>query len=76
MFWSGEQAIGLGLADKAGSLSKLEKELKLDKAVLYNQKDPMQQIFGRFATQIGQGMGESFANQMDSKLQNDSKELK
>ena len=76
LFWSGEQAIGLGLADKAGSLSKLEKELKLDKAVLYNQKDPMQQIFGRFATQIGQGMGESFANQMDSKLQNDSKELK
>lgn len=75
LFWSGEQAVQLGLADKTGSLSKLEKELKLDKAVLYNPKDPMQEIFGKFAMQLGNGMGESFANQMGVKLQNDSKQL-
>lgn len=75
LFWSGEQAVQLGLADKTGSLSKLEKELKLDKAVLYNPKDPMQEIFDKFAMQLGNGMGESFANQMGVKLQNDSKQL-
>ncbi|ELA08763.1 signal peptide peptidase [Moraxella macacae 0408225] len=75
LFWSGEQAVQLGLADKTGSLSKLEKELKLDKAVLYNPKDPVQEIFGRFGLQLGSGIGGSFANQLNLKLQNDSKQL-
>lgn len=75
LFWSGEQAIELGLADKAGSISKLKKELKLDDAVLYNPKDPMHQLFGRFASQLGSGMGESFANQLELKFKNDSKQL-
>ncbi|MFW2177833.1 MULTISPECIES: signal peptide peptidase SppA [unclassified Moraxella] len=70
LFWSGEQAINLGLADKKGSIASLEKQLKLDNAVVYNEEDPMKKVFGKFASQIGHGMGEtfskSFANQMTS----------
>lgn len=75
LFWSGEQAIELGLADKSGSISNLKKDLKLDEVVLYNPKDPMQQLFGRFASQLGNGIGESFANQIELKFKNDSKNL-
>lgn len=59
LFWSGEQAINLGLADKKGSIASLEKQLKLDNAVTYNTVDPVQKVFGKFASQIGYGMGKS-----------------
>lgn len=68
LFWSGEQAINLGLADKKGSIASLERQLKLENAVTYNAQDPMQKIFGKFASQIGQGMGETFSKNLASKI--------
>lgn len=64
LFWSGEQAINLGLADKKGSIASLEKQLKLDNAVSYNHQDPVQKIFGKFASQVGYGMGETLGKRI------------
>lgn len=64
LFWSGEQAINLGLADKKGGISALEKQLKLDNVVSYNPEDPMKKVFGQFASQIGYGMGEKLASRV------------
>lgn len=75
LFWSGEQAINLGLADKSGSIGKLKTELKLDDAVIYNPKDPMHKLLGRFATSFGRSVGAGLANELGSKVQNDDKQL-
>lgn len=76
LFWSGEQAIGLGLADKAGSMSSLEKSLKLEDSVDYTPQDPMKALFGKFATQIGHGVGETLAAKMGVDMQSDQTEMK
>ncbi len=57
LFWSGEQAIDLGVADKKGSLTTLKKELDLDDAYIYNPDDPMNKLFERFSMQMGKGFG-------------------
>ena len=59
LFWTGEQSIALGLADKEGSISSLEKELKLDSAVNYTTMDPFQSLMDRFAIKLGAGIGSS-----------------
>lgn len=59
LFWTGEQAIDLGLADKKGSLMTLEKELKLDNVVDYTPVDPMRMFLNNFALQLGSGIGSS-----------------
>lgn len=64
LFWSGEQAVQLGLADKTGSIYALEKQLKLENSVNYNPEDPMKKVFGKFASQIGYGVGEKLADKM------------
>lgn len=64
LFWSGEQAIKLGLADKAGSIDSLERALKLDTQVTYNPEDPVKRVFGKLASQVGYGMGERLAERM------------
>ncbi|MDO5650732.1 MAG: signal peptide peptidase SppA [Moraxella sp.] len=60
LFWSGKQAIELGLADKAGSVSTLKKSLALETAVNYTPQDPMQKLLDRFGVQVGKGVGASF----------------
>lgn len=75
LFWSGEQAINLGLADKKGSISNLEKQLHVDGSVNYNPKDPVRQVFGRFANQVGYGMGERLAGELGVTLPNQSNKL-
>lgn len=59
LFWTGEQAIALGLADKKGSLMSLEKELDIDNVVDYTPVDPMQMFLNNFALQLGSGIGSS-----------------
>ena len=75
LFWSGEQAINLGLADKKGGISTLESQLKLDNVVEYNPEDPVKKVFGKFASQIGYGFGETlskgFASQLTHAAAND-----
>lgn len=59
LFWTGEQAIDLGLADKKGSLMTLEKELDLDHVIDYTPVDPMEMFLNNFALQLGSGIGSS-----------------
>lgn len=59
LFWTGEQSIALGLADKTGSIASLEKELKLDNVVNYTPMDPFQLFMDRFAVKLGAGVGTS-----------------
>lgn len=57
LFWTGEQSIKLGLADKTGSVQSLEKSLKLKNTVNYTPADPFEQLFDRFAVKLGAGIG-------------------
>ncbi|XID75515.1 signal peptide peptidase SppA [Alkanindiges sp. WGS2144] len=67
LFWTGEQAIGLGLADKTGSVTTLARELKLNKAVDYTvQRNPLESILGRMGSSIGQGIGNSIQQGLTS----------
>ena len=59
LFWTGEQSIELGLADKKGSISSLEKELKLNNVINYSPSDPFQLFMDRFAVKLGAGVGSS-----------------
>lgn len=65
LFWSGDQAIKLGLADKVGSISTLSRELKIDRVVDYTvQRHPLDSILNMSANQIGQGIGQSLKHEM------------
>lgn len=59
LFWTGKQSIELGLADKAGGISQLQKELELDTIVNYTYVDPMRALFDRFGVHVGKGLGQS-----------------
>lgn len=73
LFWTGKQSLELGLADKTGGISKLEKELKLEHSVNYTYIDPMKKVFDRLGVQIGKGLGQgvqlSLQESEQSKLQ-------
>ena len=59
LFWTGEQSIELGLADKKGSIASLEKQLEIDTVVNYSPIDPFQMFMDRFAVKLGAGIGSS-----------------
>ncbi len=59
LFWTGEQSIELGLADKKGSIASLEKQLEIDSVVNYSPTDPFQMFMDRFAVKLGAGIGSS-----------------
>ena len=74
LFWTGEQAIQLGVADRTGSLNSLKRELKLDNVVDYTiQRNPFESVLGRVGSKVGQGFSESVAEQLsirqDAKIQ-------
>lgn len=67
LFWTGEQAIALGLADHNGSISSLARDLKLDKTVEYTlPSNPLESLLGRMGTSIGQGIGMSIQQRLES----------
>lgn len=57
LFWTGEQAIELGLADALGSLDSVARDVvKVEKLVDYTNKDNVaQRLAKRFGAAIGQG---------------------
>ena len=61
LFWTGEQSIELGLADKTGSITSLSKQLDLDTIISYSPTDPFQMFMDRFAVQLGAGIGSSMS---------------
>lgn len=67
LFWTGEQAVGLGIADRIGSINSLKRELKIDKTVDYTvQHSPLDSVFGRLGASIGQGFAASVSQEIQS----------
>ncbi|MGB9191974.1 MULTISPECIES: signal peptide peptidase SppA [unclassified Acinetobacter] len=67
LFWTGEQAVKLGIADRTGSLNSLKRELKLEKAVNYTiEYNPFDSVLGRMGSSIGQGFASSISQQVQS----------
>lgn len=67
LFWTGEQAVALGVADRTGSLQTLKRELKTEKALNYTiENNPLESILGRMGASLGAGIGASISNQLQS----------
>ncbi|OAL81445.1 peptidase S49 [Acinetobacter sp. SFB] len=67
LFWTGDQAVKLGIADRTGSLNTLKRELKLEKAVNYTiEYSPFDSVLGRMGSSIGQGFASSLSQQVQS----------
>lgn len=59
LFWTGEQAIKLGIADKTGNIESLKRELKVKKTVNYTvERSPFDSVLGRLGSEMGHGLGE------------------
>ncbi|WOE31567.1 MULTISPECIES: signal peptide peptidase SppA [unclassified Acinetobacter] len=67
LFWTGDQAVKLGVADKIGSLQSLKRELKIDQAVNYTiEYNPLESILGRMGASIGDGFATSISKQVQT----------
>ena len=67
LFWTGDQAVKLGIADRAGSLNTLKRELKIDKTVNYTiQHSPFDSVLGRMGSSIGQGFATAISQQVQT----------
>ena len=67
LFWTGEQAVTLGIADRIGSVNALKRELKIDKTVNYTiEHNPLDSILGRMGATVGQGITSSIIQQIQS----------
>lgn len=60
LFWSGEQAIALGLADQRGGVHQLSRQLKNDNLVNYSvEHNPLEGLAERLGAHLGRAMGTS-----------------
>lgn len=67
LFWTGEQAVKLGIADRTGSIQSLRRELQTDKTVNYTiEYSPFDSVLGRMGSSIGQGFAAAFSQQVQS----------
>lgn len=67
LFWTGDQAVKLGVADKIGSLQTLKRDLKVDKAVNYTiEYSPLESILGRMGATFGEGFATSLSKQVQA----------
>ena len=67
LFWTGEQAVKLGIADRTGSLNTLKRELNVEKAVNYTiEYSPFASVLGRMGSSIGQGFAASLTQQVQT----------
>lgn len=72
LFWTGEQAIKLGIADKTGNMESLKRQLSLKKAVNYTvERSPFDSILGRMGSEMGNGLAEAVTQKMN--MQQDAK---
>lgn len=70
LFWTGDQAIKLGIADRSGSIDSLMRELKLDNKVDYTiERTPFDSLLGKMGSQIGQGISQSITQQLQTEQQ-------
>ena len=62
LFWTGEQAIKLGIADKAGNIETLKRQLEVKKTVNYTvERSPFDSVLGRVGSEMGHGVGEALS---------------
>jgi protease IV len=67
LFWTGEQAVKLGVADKTGSLNTLKRDLKIETAVNYTiEYSPFDSILDRMGASIGEGFATSLSKQVQT----------
>ncbi|MCY1422509.1 signal peptide peptidase SppA, 36K type [compost metagenome] len=67
LFWTGDQAIQLGVADRSGNITSLMRELNLGNKVDYTiERNPLESILGRMGAQLGQGVSESIAQEVQT----------
>ena len=67
LFWTGDQAVKLGIADRIGSLNTLKRELKTEKALNYTiEYSPFESVLGRMGSSIGDGIASSVAQKLQS----------
>ena len=65
LFWTGDQAIKLGIADKAGNIETLKRELKVKKTVNYTvERSPFDSVLGRLGSEMGNGLGEAVSQKL------------
>ena len=65
LFWTGDQAVKLGIADRVGSLYSLKRELKVEKTVDYTiQHSPLDSVLGRVGASVGQGFATAVSKQI------------
>ena len=70
LFWTGEQAVALGVADRIGSLNSLKRELKTDKAIDYTvQRNPLDAILGRMGAHVGAGFASALSDNIQAEQQ-------
>ncbi|MHA3102986.1 signal peptide peptidase SppA [Acinetobacter sp. ANC 3791] len=70
LFWSGAQAVKIGIADRTGGIESLKRELKLDKTVNYTvQRNPLESVLGKMGAEFGQGFSETVTQQLQSQKQ-------
>lgn len=67
LFWTGEQAVQLGVADKIGSLQSLKRDLNVEQTVNYTvEYSPLESVLGRLGAQMGDGFATSISKQMQT----------
>ena len=67
LFWTGEQAIKLGIADKAGNIETLKRELKMKKTVNYTvERGPFDSVLGRLGSEMGHGVAEAMSQKLNT----------
>lgn len=70
LFWSGDQAIKLGIADQTGNLETLKRQLKIEKSVNYTvEHNPLESLLGRMGATIGQGITSSVKQELGTESQ-------
>lgn len=68
LFWTGEQAIQLGLADQKGNLESLKRKVDIEKTVNYTvERSPFDSLFSRVGSNLGQSLGSAMLNELNTK---------
>lgn len=67
LFWTGEQAVALGIADGIGNLHTLKRDLKTERAYDYTiRSHPLESVLGRMGASVGEGFATSIAKQIEA----------
>lgn len=74
LFWSGEQAIGIGLADKTGGVKDIGEALEVEDFVNYTPQDPFEQLFGNLGVTLSKSVGEGIGTVLGDKLVNQAEQ--